>query len=128
MSIKDAVEFCERIARHGELRRRAAALIEAGGTAEDLVGLGAVNDLDFTVAELQRASTRGRELSEDELESVAGGGDFEDQLNALGDDAQLANVDLQNALRQQQETLRMMSNISKMVYDTSQSVIRKIGG
>lgn len=44
------------------------------------------------------------------------------------DDAQLANVDLQNTLQKQQQTLQMMSNISKMLYDTANAVIRKIGG
>lgn len=52
----------------------------------------------------------------------------EQRLNALGDDAQLANVDLQNTLQKQQQTLQMMSNISKMLYDTATSVIRKLGG
>jgi hypothetical protein len=46
----------------------------------------------------------------------------------LGDDAQLANVDLQNILQKQQQTVQMMSNISKMLFDTAQSVIRKMGG
>ena len=55
-------------------------------------------------------------------------GKWEEKLNTLGDDAQLANVDLQNILQKQQQTLQMMSNISKMLYDTAQSVIRKIGG
>ena len=53
---------------------------------------------------------------------------IEEKLNGLGDDAQLANVDLQNILQKQQQTLQMMSNISKMLYDTAQSIIRKIGG
>ena len=53
---------------------------------------------------------------------------LETRLNSLGDDAQLANVDLQNILQKQQQTLQMMSNISKMLYDTAQSVIRKMGG
>jgi hypothetical protein len=53
---------------------------------------------------------------------------WESRLQALGDDAQLANVDLQNMLQRQQQTLQMMSNISKMLYDTAQSVIRKMGG
>lgn len=53
---------------------------------------------------------------------------FEEQLNGVGDDAQLANVDLQNVLQKQQQTLQMMSNISKMLYDTATAVIRKIGG
>ena len=53
---------------------------------------------------------------------------WEEKLNTLGDDAQLANVDLQSILQKQQQTLQMMSNISKLLYDTAQSVIRKIGG
>ena len=53
---------------------------------------------------------------------------IERRLDALGDDAQLANVDLQNILQKQQQTLQMMSNISKMLYDTAMSVIRKVGG
>lgn len=53
---------------------------------------------------------------------------WEEKLNGLGDDAQLANVDLQNVLQKQQQTLQMMSNISKMLHDTASNVIRKIGG
>jgi hypothetical protein len=53
---------------------------------------------------------------------------WEEKLNTLGDDAQLANVDLQNILQKQQQTLQMISNISKMLNDTATSVIRKIGG
>ena len=53
---------------------------------------------------------------------------WEEKLNSLGDDAQLANVDLQNILQKQQQTLQMISNISKLLYDTAQAVISKIGG
>jgi hypothetical protein len=53
---------------------------------------------------------------------------WEERLNTIGDDAQLANVDLQNILQKQQQTLQMMSNISKMLNDTATSVIRKMGG
>ena len=53
---------------------------------------------------------------------------LEETLNTLGDDAQLANVDLQNWLQKQQQTLQMMSNISKALHDTAMSVIRKMGG
>jgi hypothetical protein len=52
---------------------------------------------------------------------------LEDKLYSIGDDAQLANVDLQNALQKQQQTLQMMSNVSKMLHDTAMAVIRKIG-
>ena len=53
---------------------------------------------------------------------------LENRLNTIGDDAQLANVDLQNWLQKQQQTLQMMSTISKQLHDTAMSIIRKIGG
>jgi hypothetical protein len=52
---------------------------------------------------------------------------LEDKLDSIGDDAQLANVDLQNVLQKQQQAIQMMSNISKLLNDTAMSVIRKIG-
>lgn len=54
--------------------------------------------------------------------------EMETKLDTLGDDAQLANVELQNALQQQQQTLQMLSTISKLCNDTAMAVIRKIGG
>ena len=54
--------------------------------------------------------------------------DLQDGLNTIGDDAQRANIDLQDVLQKQQQTLQMMSNISKMLSDTAMSVIRKTGG
>jgi hypothetical protein len=53
---------------------------------------------------------------------------WEERLASIGDDAQLANVDLQNVLQKQQQTLQMMSNISKVLHDTAMAVIRKMGG
>jgi hypothetical protein len=46
----------------------------------------------------------------------------------VGDDAQLANVDLQNILQKQQQCIQQLSNISKMLEDTAMNIIRKIGG
>jgi len=54
--------------------------------------------------------------------------ELELRLTTAGDDAQLANVDLQNMLQKQQQTMQMMSNIAKQLHDTSMSIIRKIGG
>ena len=53
--------------------------------------------------------------------------DMEERLQTLGDDAQLANIDLQSALQRTQQTLQMLSNVSKMMHDTAMEVIRKIG-
>ncbi len=47
-------------------------------------------------------------------------------LETVGDDAQLANVDLQNMLQKQQQTPQLMSNISKMLHDTAMAIIRKV--
>ncbi len=47
--------------------------------------------------------------------------------NKADANAQRANVDLQNALQQQQRTLQTMSNVSKMLHDTAMAIIRKIG-
>jgi hypothetical protein len=52
---------------------------------------------------------------------------WEEKLNALGDDSQLANIDLQNALQKQQQCLQMISNVSKMTHDTAMSIIRNMG-
>jgi hypothetical protein len=53
---------------------------------------------------------------------------WEEKLNSIGDDAQLANIDLQNILQKQQQVLQMLSNISKITHDTAMEIIRKIGG
>ena len=54
--------------------------------------------------------------------------EWEDQLASIGEDAQLANIDLQNALQQQQQTLQIIADVSKLLHDTAMATIRKIGG
>jgi hypothetical protein len=88
--------------------------------AKELVELATKHDFEFT----------SDELSDADLDSVAGGGSIEEweaQLASMGDDAQLGNIDLQNTLQKQQQTIQMMSNVSKMLHDTGLAVIRKIG-
>ena len=51
--------------------------------------------------------------------------DLKQQLSTVGDDAQLANIDLQNMLRKQQQTLQMLSNIAKMLHDTAMPIVRQ---
>ena len=53
--------------------------------------------------------------------------EWEEMLQTVGDDAQLANIELQNILQKQQQTLQMMSGISKMLHDTAMAIIKKIG-
>jgi len=53
---------------------------------------------------------------------------LQEELNSAGEDTQLANMDLQNSLQRQQQTLQMMSNISKALHDSATSVIQNIKG
>lgn len=71
-------------------------------------------------------SQTGQISTQDELSGYIH--NLEQQLNSIGDDAQLANIDLQNALQKQQQLIKMLSNISKLLNDTAMAVIRKIGG
>ncbi len=51
---------------------------------------------------------------------------FEQKLSSVGDDAQLANIDLQNVLQKQQQTLQTISNVSKMQHDSMMSIINNM--
>jgi hypothetical protein len=49
-------------------------------------------------------------------------------LSSAGDDAQLANVDPQNALQKQEQALQTLSNIMKTMHDTAMAIIRNMKG
>ncbi len=52
---------------------------------------------------------------------------LEEKLNTAGDDAQLANVDMQNLSKQQQQALEKMASVAKVLTDTATSIVKKIG-
>jgi len=49
-----------------------------------------------------------------------------EQIAIVGNAAQLANIDLQNMLQKQQQTLQTLSNISKTLHQTQESIIRNM--
>jgi hypothetical protein len=51
---------------------------------------------------------------------------WEQQLQTIGDDSQLLQLDLQNTTQKMQQTVTMISNISKALHDTAMAVIRNI--
>ena len=53
--------------------------------------------------------------------------DWEDQLNTIGDDAELADIDLQGTLDKQQETIDMLAAMGEAQRDTADAVIKKTG-
>jgi hypothetical protein len=52
--------------------------------------------------------------------------ELEELLDEIGNDSQLADIDLQNALQRQQEMIKMLSNIEKALHDTATAIIKKI--
>jgi len=77
------------------------------------------SDLDFI--------TRNLSSIDQEVMSLNTGIEvLEEKLSSVGDDAQLANIDLQNSLQKQQQTLQTMSNVSKILHDTAMSIIRNM--
>ena len=52
--------------------------------------------------------------------------EYEEKLSTIGDDSQLANLDLQNSVQKLTQSLQMMSNISKQMHDTAMAIIRNI--
>jgi len=124
MSTKAAMAFAQRILTDQDFQLNAAGAIEgkAGTDVTDaLIQFGSRGGLEITAEELltvRDALTGDDRLSDKSLDLVVGG----------SEDDQLTNVDLGNILQQQQGTLQMMSNISKQMYDTAMSIIRKIGG
>ena len=51
---------------------------------------------------------------------------WDTKLNTLGEDGQLFNIELQDALQNQQQTMQTMTNINKLMHDTTMAIIRKI--
>jgi hypothetical protein len=77
------------------------------------------SDLDFI--------TRALSSIDQQINSLGTGiGVLEEKLSSVGDDAQLANIDLQNSLQKQQQTLQTMSNVSKMLHDTAKAIIQNM--
>jgi hypothetical protein len=76
-----------------------------------------------TVQQIQRQA-EAQVKARTELEKAR----LSSRLHSIGDDAQLANVDLQNLLQKQQQMLQMISNISKAMHDTATSIIRNLKG
>jgi hypothetical protein len=119
MGTKDVLAFQKRLLTDEDFQRRAVAAAEGKQGAEAtaaLLQLGAGHGMELTADELNAvrgAMAPSGELSATDLEGVTGGA--------------LANIDLQNQLQKQQQTLQTMSNVSKMLHDTAMAVIRKIG-
>jgi hypothetical protein len=49
---------------------------------------------------------------------------LEQDLQSVGDDSQLSRIDMQNFMQRQQQTLTLLSNLSKQIHTTSMAVVR----
>ena len=87
-----------------QLVRSARTWVEQLEIQPDISGYGCVRDLREIMAE------------------------WDEELQTIGEDAQLANLDLQNMLQKQQQSLQIISNVSDMLHDTAMAVVRNMGG
>lgn len=77
------------------------------------------SDLDFIQTRLASIDLKIKSLS-------TGVEVLEGELASVGEDSQLANMDLQNALQKQQQILQTLSSISKSHHDTLKSIINNM--
>jgi len=126
---RDTVRFHASLIPHASPQVRAKITASAVAGRRYLAGGGRNCDLyRFLSGDLRR---KFKALSERELHvlmalsfaEMIGG-----KADTVGDDSQLANVDLQDSLQKQQQLIQMLSNITKMTNDTAMATIRKIGG
>ena len=78
-----------------------------------------------TASEADDSASPGevREFTIQDLEEESK--DWEEKLNSIGDDAELADIDLQGTLDKQQETIDMLAAMGKVQRDTADTVIKK---
>lgn len=94
-----------------------------------------------TVEELRHHGQRIKHLDEQkqqirsQLQMAHGGNahaeaiqELEGRLSSVADDAQLANIEMQNWLQKSQQTLQLLSNMAKSMHDTAMNSVRKMGG
>lgn len=53
---------------------------------------------------------------------------WDEKLQNIGKDAELANIEMKNMLQKQQQTMQMMSQISKLLHDSVMDDIREMDG
>jgi hypothetical protein len=81
------------------------------------------SDPQVGVASNAQGSTQG--FNQEKIEGYIE--HLEQTLQSVGDDAQLAQIDLQNTLQKQQQLLTLLSNISKNWHDVAMSIVRNVG-
>lgn len=87
----------------------------SSGTSESTIQY-RESDLDFVLRMLSSIDQQIMALD-------TGIGVLEKKLHSVGDDVPLANIDMQNQLQKQQQTLQTMSNVSKTLHDTAKAII-----
>lgn len=131
--------------RIGDRLRQGASFDQVRGDWEGLVSRSDPDDVDGLVQlvmreayldrvraerraaeRAQRTNARERALREERSRLRERLREIDAELARLGDDGQLANIDLQNALQKQQQTLQTMSNMSKRMHDTAKNMIQNM--
>ena len=52
--------------------------------------------------------------------------EMEGKLSSIGDDAQVQNINLQNAMQKQSQLIQTLSNLQKLLHDTAQAIVQRL--
>jgi hypothetical protein len=85
---------------------------EKPAVARELAELAAKHGIEFS-----------DEVSDAELETVAGGADVEGQLASIGE---MSQIDMSDYQQDSAQAMQTYSNISKMYHDTLKSIIQNL--
>ncbi|MCK5689842.1 hypothetical protein KAI87_11260 [Myxococcota bacterium] len=113
-------------------------IISATGNADASAFLGELEAYSGIQSEKHHAAENAQEVARSEMGAQAKSAQtfeqlesyiksLEEDMNSIGDDAQLANITLQQSLHKQQHTLQMLTNLSKVMHDMAMAIARKTG-
>ena len=126
---EDLKYYAEKVKYYNSVKKRLRE--HANGMREDLKEMHNASDsLHKKLKKVEKSAKRLRRDWKHHLSVVSEFEnyiqEYEEKLSTIGDDSQLANLDLQNSVQKLTQSLQMMSNISKQMHDTAMAIIRNI--
>ena len=131
MSLESATEFFKAMVEDEDVRDLVLGATEGKESvdrASVLVSVGAERGFDFTAEEAEEIRlmvTQMVELSDDDLEQIAGGGGISGQ-ETLRNQRQTGSTSFQSANQKANQYMNMLSSVLKTQNETMTSILRNI--
>lgn len=118
-------EYIKELNENMDIYEKEQALAESkGGKKKDVV-IKVIDCIPTRYSKKMKLKTSYQKFNQQQLDDYVK--NIEKDLQEIGDDAELTNMDLQNVMEKQQKTMNMMSDISKQMHDMAIAIIRKMG-